>query len=96
MATISEADALAAHKAIHNGKDEAVKFPKFQAMEQNTSKSSAWAKKAKEFSLRGRLASAKKRPEGTAKAKASAREAKAKAKSSAESLAYLMSLLAWA
>jgi len=65
--TISEADALAAHKAIHEGKDEvklesgeklavtkgkngckAVKFPKFQAMEQNTSKSSAWAKKAKE------------------------------------------------
>eukprot|EP00434_Breviolum_minutum_P035372 symbB.v1.2.031309.t1/scaffold3621.1/size53154/4 len=65
--TISEADALAAHKAIHDGKDEvtlesgvklavtkgkngckAVKFPNFQAMEQNTSKSSAWAKKAKE------------------------------------------------
>ena len=29
-------------------RSEAVKFPKFQAMEQNTSKSSAWAKKAKE------------------------------------------------
>eukprot|EP00930_Biecheleria_cincta_P086822 TRINITY_DN76070_c0_g1_i1.p1 TRINITY_DN76070_c0_g1~~TRINITY_DN76070_c0_g1_i1.p1 ORF type:complete len:708 (+),score=136.14 TRINITY_DN76070_c0_g1_i1:53-2176(+) len=63
---ISEADALAAHRAIHGGKGSvkladgsslpvekakngcrAVKFPAFQAMEQNKSKPSDWADQAK-------------------------------------------------
>ena len=63
---ISEADALAAHAAIHGDKTsvmlssgktlkvvkakngcKSIKFPEFQAMEQNKSKSSDWAKKAK-------------------------------------------------
>ncbi|CAE7369032.1 ung [Symbiodinium natans] len=63
---ISEADALAAHAAIHGDKTsvtlpsgktlkvvtakngcKSIKFPDFQAMEQNKAKSSEWAKKAK-------------------------------------------------